>query len=83
MSGNDHMPKIDLSKLKQSDINFMKLIEEQNLLRVQKIKALRHRNLLTIAGIGAAVFGIYGYSMYAVRQESFLDDFDEPEKTIN
>lgn len=30
--------------------------------------------------LGLGVFSIYGYSMFAVKQEKFLDDFDEPLK---
>lgn len=30
--------------------------------------------------LGVSVLGIYGYSMYAVKQEKFLDDFEEPAK---
>lgn len=77
----------------------MKLIEEQNLQRVLKLKKTRKNNILTgefrknrkIAStslifvflgflLGGAVLGIYGYSMFAVQQEKFLDDFDEPAK---
>jgi len=65
-------------KLKQSEIDFMKLIEQQNLQRVLKLKKTRKSNIITAAIIGFSVFSIYGYSMYAVQQEKFLDDFDEP-----
>lgn len=30
--------------------------------------------------LGFSVLSIYGYSMYAVKQEKFLDDFEEPAK---
>lgn len=30
--------------------------------------------------LGLGVLGIYGYSMFAVKQEHFLDDFEEPKK---
>lgn len=36
--------------------------------------------LFSGALIGFSVLGIYGYSMYAVQQEKFLDDFEEPAK---
>lgn len=77
----------------------MKLIEEQNVQRVLKLKQTRKNNIITgkfrktrenfpstslifLSGllIGSAVVGIYGYSMFAVQQEKFLDDFDEPAK---
>lgn len=83
MSGNEQMPKIDLSKLKQADVDFIKYIEKQNRERVRKLQFLRRRNLITVSILGAGILGIYGYSMYAVRQENFLDDFDQPPTTAN
>ncbi|XP_072397760.1 cytochrome c oxidase assembly factor 3, mitochondrial [Diabrotica undecimpunctata] len=78
---SDRMPKIDLSKIKKTDLDFIKQIEKQNQERVLKLKKLRRTNLLTAGFLTAGIISIYGYSMYAVRQESFLDDFDEPAKT--
>nr|CAH7720387.1 unnamed protein product [Callosobruchus chinensis] len=75
------MPKIDVNKLRHSDVEFIREIEKKNFERVQKLKLIRRKNLITGVLLGAGVLGIYGYSMYAVKQESFLDDFDEPEKT--
>jgi len=82
MSGGDRMPKIDVNKLKQTDLDFMKYIELQNLERVKKLKRVRRNNIITGCLLGAGVLSIYAYTMFAVRQESFLDDFDEPVKTI-
>ncbi|CAH0546466.1 unnamed protein product [Brassicogethes aeneus] len=81
MSQSDRMPKIDLSKLNKTELNFIKNIEEKNRVRVEKLKKLRRNNLITAGILGAGILGIYGYSMYAVKQENFLDDFDEPAKT--
>lgn len=87
-------------KLKQSEIDFMKIIEEKNLQRVLKLKKTRKNNIITGEfrksftfssfatyfwfalgfALGVSVLGIYGYSMFAVQQEKFLDDFDEPLK---
>lgn len=69
-------------KLSPAQLNFMKLIETQNLERVAKLERIRTRNVWTGWGLGALVVGIYVYSMYAVKQEKFLDDFEEPQKVI-
>ncbi|XP_065161295.1 cytochrome c oxidase assembly factor 3, mitochondrial [Atheta coriaria] len=82
MSDKERMPSVDFSKLKQSDLNFIKLVEKQNRERVEKLKRIRRNNNITGAIIGCGVLGIYFYSMYAVRQERFLDDFDEPIKIV-
>nr|XP_023013668.1 cytochrome c oxidase assembly factor 3, mitochondrial [Leptinotarsa decemlineata] len=77
---DDHMPKVDISKLRQRELHFIKEVEAKNLERVQKLMALRRKNLITGLLLGVGVLGIYGYSMYAVKQETFLDDFEEPAK---
>ncbi|XP_055529837.1 cytochrome c oxidase assembly factor 3, mitochondrial [Wyeomyia smithii] len=67
-------------KLKQSEIDFMRLIEKQNLQRVEKLQRMRRNNKITAFTLGGAVLGIYLYSMLSVKQEKFLDDFEEPLK---
>lgn len=67
-------------KLNQSEINFMQLIEKQNLERVTKLKKLRKNNILLGCTLGASVLGVYFYSIFSVKQETFLDDFEEPKK---
>lgn len=83
MADNEHMPKFNLDKDKatvnKSTIDFMKIIEKENLERVNKLKKVKRANLITAIALGAGVFSIYAYSMLAVKQETFLDDFDEPE----
>lgn len=82
MSGSERMPKIDLNKLKQTDIDFMKYVEQQNLERVRKLQALRRNNIIVGSLLGTAVLGIYAYSIFSVKQENFLDDFDVPETVV-
>lgn len=87
MSDGDKMPKVDLKstshKLSQTDLDFMKIIEKQNLQRVHKLQRMRRNNIITGCILGGSVLSIYLYSMFAVQQERFLDDFNEPEKTLN
>lgn len=82
MSDSNRIPKIDLSKLRPVQVEFIKQIETSNFERVQKLKRLRRNNLITGCLFGVGVLSIYGYSIWSVRQESFLDDFDEPAKII-
>lgn len=78
----DRMPNVDPGKDKHSlseiQLTYMKYIEKENIERVQKLKKLRRKNIFTALTLGAAVFGIYAYSILAVKQETFLDDFNEP-----
>lgn len=81
---SEEVPKFKFSepsrKLKQTEIDFMKIIEKQNLDRVLKLRRTKKNNIITGCVIGGSVLGIYLYSMYAVQQEKFLDDFIEPQK---
>lgn len=61
---------------------FMKLIEQENLKRVKKLELIRKRNWVTGWTLGVCVLGIYGYTILTIKQERFLDDFNEPEKII-
>lgn len=90
MSGNEHkQQKLNVKyadsslKLDKAQLEFMKLIEEQNLERVQKLKRLRRNNLMTAGALITSVVGIYAYSILSVKQEKFLDDFEEPRKVTN
>lgn len=72
----------DGPKLTAAQIAFMKLTEKENLKRVQKLELIRKRNWITGWTLGACVLSIYGYTILTVKQERFLDDFNEPEKII-
>lgn len=66
--------------LKKAEIDYMKIIEQKNRERVQKLQTISKKNRVTGIAIGAGVFSIYLYSIFAVKQETFLDDFNEPAK---
>lgn len=69
-------------KLTPAQTAFMKLTEQENLKRVKKLDAIRRRNWITGWTLGFCVLSIYGYTILTVKQERFLDDFNEPEKII-
>lgn len=69
-------------KLTAAQLAFMKLTEQENLKRVQKLELIRKRNWMTGWTLGLCVLSIYGYTILTVKQERFLDDFQEPEKII-
>ncbi|KAK7488190.1 hypothetical protein BaRGS_00020632 [Batillaria attramentaria] len=85
MADPKRMEKVDMakefSKLSESDQYFVRKLEQMNRDRARDMKALRRKNWITGLAIGAGVLSIYFYSMYAVRQERFLADFDKvPDK---
>ena len=87
MGDNEQMKKVDLVKdkanISRTTIDYMKIVEKENLRRVQELRRIRQRNIRTGLMLGAGVFGIYMYTIFSVRQEKFLDDFDEPATTSN
>nr|CAD7453719.1 unnamed protein product [Timema tahoe] len=87
MADKESMPRVDFekdkAKFKNTAIDYIKLIEKLNLERVQKLQRIRRNNIITGCVLGGSVLGIYVYSMYSVKQEKFLDDFDEPATTSN
>uniref|UniRef100_A0A224YDW1 Cytochrome c oxidase assembly factor 3 n=1 Tax=Rhipicephalus zambeziensis TaxID=60191 RepID=A0A224YDW1_9ACAR len=80
MSGDNVMPKIDVQKelSGSAQLNYMKIVERENMERVRRLKRIRHRNLLTGCLLAGGVCGIFAYSVLAVKQEKFLDNFEEP-----
>ncbi|CAB3259589.1 unnamed protein product [Arctia plantaginis] len=84
MGDSTFKPKISRTAqdpvLKEAEKAYMKLIEEKNRERVQKLNIISKRNRITGLAIGTGVLGIYLYSIFAVKQETFLDDFNEPVK---
>lgn len=84
---NTFKPKISAAGgkspvLSKIELDFMKIIERKNLERVQKLKLTQGRNKYTGWALGFSAFSIYLYSMYAIKQETFLDDFNEPPKVL-
>ncbi|XP_023247231.1 cytochrome c oxidase assembly factor 3, mitochondrial [Copidosoma floridanum] len=61
---------------------YIQRVQQQNWDRVKKWSRIRYKNRYLGTALGVGVFSIYLYSMWAIKQESFLDDFNEPEKVI-
>lgn len=84
MGDSDFKPKITGTKqdpvLKEAELAYMRIIEQKNRERVKKLQLIAKKNRLTGLSIGLGVLGVYAYSIYAVKQETFLDDFNEPAK---
>lgn len=80
------MPKLDVEKdkhkLRPTDLIYMKRVQEQCFQRAQRVKIWRKKNNITATCLFAVVVGVYTYTIYAVKQEKFLDDLNEPEKII-
>lgn len=82
MDDGDRMAKINLDKDKLTNIEkeYMQRVHQKNLDRVQKFTKTRNKNRFLGLGLGVGVVSIYSYTLWAIKQEKFLDDFEEPEK---
>lgn len=78
----DFAPKVNLEKDKLTSVQreFMLKAQQQNNERIAKLNRQRRGGVLTGVILGITAASIYAYTIHAIKQERFLDDFDEPEK---
>lgn len=85
MANSDEMPKVDFMKEGEIDkrlLQQIKFVERQNLIRAARLNRMRKNARFTGLLLGGITLSIYGYSIYSIKQETFLDDFEEPEVTL-
>jgi len=85
MANNDQMPQVSFMKNGEVDkrlLQQIKFVERQNLLRAARLNRMRKNARYTGLLLGGVALSIYGYSIYSIKQETFLDDFEEPEIVI-
>lgn len=73
------MPKVDFNRIKSVDFMHLKQAEEINVHRALKHRQLRKKTSILGLSLALGVIGIYVYTIKTVKQETFLDDFNEPE----
>ncbi|XP_017761890.1 PREDICTED: cytochrome c oxidase assembly factor 3, mitochondrial [Eufriesea mexicana] len=83
---SEFMPKVDLirdkDKLKYSHLIYMKQAEEIAVSKAQMYKTRRNKCVISGVCLGGIALGIYFYTIYAMKQETFLNNLEEPEKII-
>lgn len=80
--GKDDMNPVDVHNDKNIPrylLDQIKVTEKANLKRYRDFRRTLIGGRISGAVLSATALGIYFYTMYAVKQETFLDDFDEPE----
>ncbi|XP_072020033.1 cytochrome c oxidase assembly factor 3, mitochondrial-like [Amphiura filiformis] len=58
----------------------MEMMEKKVQEHAAYMKRVGRKNTAMAIGLGLAVVGIFSYSIYSVGRESFLDNFDDPNK---
>lgn len=82
-AGDDRLKEIDMAKefdkLSPSEKLYIKKLDAMNKKRLESVQ--RRKKFGRIAGISLTLFAlsVYFYTMYAIQQEKFLDDFTVPE----
>lgn len=69
--------------LTKTQEHFMRLLEQENRERVAALLRFKKKSKLIGVALAGTVIGIYSYTILAIGQEKFLDDFDEPKKVID
>lgn len=85
MANSDQMPKVDFAKDGEIDkrlLQQIKFVERQNLVRATRLNQMRKNARYTGLILGSISLSIYVYSIYSIKQETFLDDFEEPKVTL-
>ncbi|XP_077864437.1 cytochrome c oxidase assembly factor 3, mitochondrial-like [Saccoglossus kowalevskii] len=76
------MKRVDFKadKISEADLEFVQRMtaRRSELLRQRGRARYVKRNVAVGCAIAVGVVGVYAYSMLAVKQETFLDDFDSP-----
>lgn len=80
MSESDRMPKVDFEKDKVHPyiLDQIKIVEKDNFRRLLNWKRIIFSGRVGGIALGGLALSIYGYTMYAVKRETFLDNLDEP-----
>ncbi len=66
-------------RLGRMQMNFVKKAEAINEDRASKHRFFRRGDTMIAGGCLAVACSIYAYTIYAIKQERFLDDFDMPD----
>uniref|UniRef100_A0A8R1HU95 Cytochrome c oxidase assembly factor 3 n=1 Tax=Caenorhabditis japonica TaxID=281687 RepID=A0A8R1HU95_CAEJA len=74
---DDMLETIDIEDLPRPQKRFAKQFEKVNEERVKEIFAKNYKNHISFAVLLSVVVGIYWYTMYSVKQETFLEEIDE------
>ncbi|XP_043483036.1 cytochrome c oxidase assembly factor 3, mitochondrial [Leptopilina heterotoma] len=80
---SDTLQKVNVKtdqKLTTTDLINIKRIEEINRKRVASVRKIKQRNIISALSLALFAGGVYVYTIRTMKQEEFLDDFNEPEK---
>ncbi|KAI6182212.1 CAAX prenyl protease 1-like protein [Aphelenchoides bicaudatus] len=74
---SDKLQAIDIEDLPRAQKRFAIQFEKINEERIKEIFKKNYKNIIGFTILACAVVGIYYYTIYAVKQETFLEEIDE------
>ncbi|CAI5443807.1 unnamed protein product [Caenorhabditis angaria] len=74
---SDMLETIDIEDLPRPQKRFAKQFEKVNEERVKEMFAKNYKNHIAFTVLVGLVVGIYWYTLYSVKQETFLEEIDE------
>ncbi|CAI4232768.1 unnamed protein product [Auanema sp. JU1783] len=74
---DDMLETVDIEDLPRAQKRFAKQFEQVNEQRIKEIFAKNYKNHIAFSALILLVVGIYYYTIYAVKQETFLEEIDE------
>ncbi|KJH52051.1 hypothetical protein DICVIV_01752 [Dictyocaulus viviparus] len=74
---SEMLETIDIEDLPRAQKRFAKQFEKVNEERVKEIFVRNYKNQIGFGLLICVVVGIYYYTIYAVKQETFLEEIDE------
>jgi hypothetical protein len=75
---SEFMKKIDPKSLSKVEQMYIEKLNKRNTERFEKEKRLRKHYRIVGTFLFGFVLSVYFYTMYAISQEKFLDDFEVP-----
>uniref|UniRef100_A0A0N5BHY3 Cytochrome c oxidase assembly factor 3 n=1 Tax=Strongyloides papillosus TaxID=174720 RepID=A0A0N5BHY3_STREA len=73
---SEYLQKVNIEDLPRAQQKFAKQFEKVNEERVKEIFKRNYKNIIGFVLIASLVVGIYSYTIYAVKQETFLEEID-------
>jgi len=73
----EYLQEIDVDQLPREQRRFAREFQKVNDVRVKNVFKLNYKNQRALIALSLLVISIYLYTIFAIRQETFLEEIDE------
>uniref|UniRef100_A0A915CVI5 Ste24 endopeptidase n=1 Tax=Ditylenchus dipsaci TaxID=166011 RepID=A0A915CVI5_9BILA len=74
---SEMLQSIDIDDLPRAQKRYAKEFEEYNVIRIKEIFQKKYKIILWASGFSVLIVSIYAYTIYNIKQETFLQEIDE------